>query len=141
MSAQSIQTQVVGKIVPIGSGTRLRILPSTYTTVLGSYGPADQVEIDLTILYTETDPVQPATMKNDLWGRVVKINDIPLAQIRDINGNLIVGSAYMAIDYHGVPICTKHYTEGATPPPEESPFVSATLRRADGSTVEFVPKV
>lgn len=138
-------TPVVGNITPI-AGTRLRIAPSTYTTVLiSAVGSGKIVEIDQTILYLETDPAFPSTMKNDLWGRVISIGGVPIKQIKDDKGNLIIVDAFMAINYHSGVICTPNYIEVAgpvDPPIPPTPvYPDFILVGPAGAQKKYVPEV
>lgn len=96
---------VIGKIVPINS-TRLRVEPSTFTSVIGTYLAGSQVVIDLVREYTATMTAEYARM-GDKWGRVISINGIAIAQ-----------PAWMAITYLGGEICYKYYALTNSPPVE-----------------------
>lgn len=110
ITANSKVTAVTGKIIPLNSGTRLRIDPSTYSSVRGSYGPGDQVEVTEVIEYLENDQALTHVVKGDKWGKVVKIN-----------GAAVVQPSYMAIYYHGQgQICREEYTV-VSPEPEPEP--------------------
>ena len=122
MAAQTKLEEVIGYIMPMQDGTRLRKLPQTYSTVLiSNCRKGWVVDIDLTILYLEADPVQTAIWKNDLWGRVIKINGTPIEEMVDDLGQPIVSPVYMAIDYHNGPVCTKHYIPAIPVPPDPIP--------------------
>ena len=125
------ETPVTGMIIPLFDGTRLRVEPSTYTTVKASYPKGTQVEIDMTILYLDSDPVKTAIWKNDLWGRVVKIAGVPIAQ-----------PAFMAIDYHNEAVCAKQYSGETTPPPpapvEEFPQSFTLTNDSTGNKAQYV---
>lgn len=125
--AQYKDYAVVGKIVPLNSGTRLRVEPSTFTHVLNSYAAGSQVEIDLVREYTET--VKSEYVKaGDKWGRVLKVNGAAVQQ-----------PAWMAIIYLGNTICKAEYSLPSVPAPLPSPkvkIVSLTViaKYADGTT-------
>lgn len=137
--AQYKEYAVTGKIVPLSSGTRLRVEPSTFTHMLSSYAKEAQVEIDLVHEYTET-VLSEYVRLGDKWGRVTKINGVTIAQ-----------PAWMAIVYLSSPICTPQYTLVCAPPieppapSEKVKIVSLTViaNYADGTskTEDFVPVV
>ena len=136
--AQSKQYAVVGKIIPIGSSTRLRTSPSTFTHVLSSHAKEAQVEIDLVHEYTET-VLSEYVRIGDKWGRVTKINGVAVAQ-----------PAWMAITYLGSPICTPQYTLVGAPPVEppvtekvKIDSLRVTVLYSDGTseTTDFDPVV
>ena len=141
MTAAYKTTSVTGSIIPVNS-TRLRILAQTYSSILLTIPAGAVVAIDRTILYLEQDPAQPATMKGDLWGDVLSIAGVPLAQMIDNNKNPIIGNAFMAIDYHGEIICRKQYVESSTPPVEPpvdyiwAPRLKVTDLDANGNELE-----
>lgn len=127
--AQYKEYEVVGKIIPINNGTRLRSAPSTYTQVLGSYPKDAQVVIDLIREYTET-VTSEYTKSGDKWGRVVSINGVQITQ-----------PAWMAVTYLGVAICTPDYLISPLPspaPPVERPKIvslSVTTYYDDGTSI------
>jgi len=111
MAAASKTIKVTGKIVPLQNGTRLRTAPSTYTAVITSYNTGSNVEIEEVLEYLENDSAQPATWKGDQWGKVIKVDGVATPQ-----------PSWMAIRYHGTPVCSEHYTvvtdpTDPTPPP------------------------
>jgi hypothetical protein len=117
----------------------LRVSPSTFTSVIGSYAAGSQVEIDLVREYTETLLAEYVKI-GDKWGRVIKINGVTIAQ-----------PAWMAITYWGNAICRPDYVLVGTPPveppvpAEQEKIVSLTVvsHYADGSSVteDFFPVV
>jgi len=121
---------VVGKIIP-NQSTRLRVSPSTFTSVIGSYAAGSQVEIDLVREYTET--VKSEYVKaGDKWGRVLKVN-----------GAVVQQPAWMAIIYLGNTICKAEYSLPSVPAPLPSPkvkIVSLTViaNYEDGTTTTEV---
>ena len=121
---------VVGKIIP-NQSTRLRVSPSTFTSVIGSYATGSQVEIDLVREYTET--VKSEYVKaGDKWGRVLKVN-----------GAVVQQPAWMAIIYLGNTICKAEYSLPSVPAPLPSPkvkIVSLTViaNYEDGTTTTEV---
>lgn len=113
-------TTVTGYISPLSSGTRMREVPNTYSTVLGSYAAGAKVEIDQVIEYLENDPSRPFVKKGDLWGRVIRIDGVAIPQ-----------PAFMAIEYMSVSpstICSRHYSESGgnvpTPVPVTENFLA-----------------
>ena len=112
---------VVGKIIP-NQSTRLRVAPSTFTSVIGSYAAGSQVEIDLVREYTET--VKSEYVKaGDKWGRVLKVNGAAVQQ-----------PAWMAIIYLGNTICKAEYSLPSVPAPLPLPIPSAKARIAGVKT-------
>lgn len=107
--------EVVGKIIPIQS-SRLRVSPSTFTSVIASYAAGSQVEIDLVREYTET--VSSEYVKaGDKWGRVLKVNGVAVTQ-----------PAWMAIVYLGNTICKAEYSLPSVPAPLPIPIPSAKVK-------------
>ena len=139
--AQYKDYYVVGKIVPLGSGTRLRVDASTFTHVINSYAKDSQVAIDLVREYIETVTSEYVRL-GDKWGRVLSVNGIAIGQ-----------PAWMAITYLGSPICTPAYSLATIPvdppvppvPGEKVKIVSLTViaNYEDGTseTADFIPEV
>ena len=136
---------VTGTILPIVS-TRLRVQPSTYTTVLNTYPGNTPVEIDLVREFTSTDMTE-YHMKGDKWARVIKVNGQPP---KKSDGSAIAGECWMAIKYLGSPICSEDYDLVIDPNPEPEPepepapeIVGATvvLKYKDGTESEPVNMV
>jgi hypothetical protein len=143
---------VVGSITPLQNGTRLRKLPQTYSTVqLANVLANSVVEIDQTILYLEADPVQTAIWKDDLWGRVIRINGTAIELLKNDYDEFMTAPVYMAITYHNGAVCAKHYISATTPPPVEPPVVfeypevlEVVPVLKDGTRLpmkEYVPKI
>lgn len=107
MPAQFTDKPVVGKILPLQNGTRLRADSSTFTKVNGTFSKGDLVEIDLVREYKSTD-LSEYHMQGDKWGRVVKINGFAF-------------SGWMAIVYLGADICSADYVFVGNPDPEPDP--------------------
>lgn len=109
-------TNVNGYIVPISNGTKIRPEYSTYSLeTIGSAFSGDRVDVDQIIERTVTDPDKPHNYVGDKWGRVIAINNKPVAQ-----------PCYMAIIYHNssfapVAICKEFYT-----PLTENPLPSTS---------------
>lgn len=130
--AQHKDYEVVGKIIPIQS-TRLRVAPSTFTSVIMSYAAGSQAEIDLVREYTET--VSSEYVKaGDKWGRVLKVNGAAVPQ-----------PAWMAIVYLGNTISKAEYSLPSVPGPLPLPsakvkIVSLTViaNYEDGTTTTEV---
>jgi len=138
MAAKYNDYNVTGKIVPKWDGTRLRVEPSTYTKVLNSYNAGTQVEIDLVREFTETVAAE-YVKAGDKWGRVIKVNSMPIAQ-----------PAWMAIVYLGGEICRPEYSLVGTPPVPPVPgekvkilYLTVISHYADGTseTEDFFPAV
>lgn len=116
---------VIGTITPLASGTRLRFDFSTYADYYPTtYGTTAVVEIDQVIerLETSSDPSRPHDYKGDLWGKVTKINGIPVPQ-----------PAYMGIMYHDkltfapYRICAENYTVIGETEPTPGPAPATDL--------------
>lgn len=129
---------VIGTIVPLSDGTRMRVSSSTFTTVLNSYPKGTVVKIDLVREFTATD-LSKYFRLGDKWGRVVEVNGQPL---KKSDGSPVTGEAWMAITYLGAPICTPNYVvAGEEPVPVEALEIESavlTLTYSDGRT-EAVP--
>lgn len=136
ITAKTKITPVSGSITPLGYQTRLRVEPSTYSSVRASYGPQDKVEITEVLEYLENDPALLHVVQGDIWGKVAKINDVAVAQ-----------PAWMAIYYHGQgQICKTDYivTNPNEPPlPEPEPqvkFPNMILVFDGDEKREYIPK-
>lgn len=120
--------EVIGKIIPIQSA-RLRVSPSTFTSVIATHAAGSQVEIDLVREYTET--ISSEYVKaGDKWGRVLKVNGVAVKQ-----------PAWMAIIYLGNTICKAEYTLPSEPlPTPKIKIVSLTVisNYEDGTTTTEV---
>ena len=130
--AASKTIKVIGKIIPIQNGTRLRTAPSTYTAVITSYNIGANVEIEEILEYLENDTVQPAIWKGDRWGKVIKVNGVATPQ-----------PSWMAIHYHGTPVCSENYTvvtDPTDPPVPGTPVFpeSFVLTDPSGAKAEYV---
>jgi len=106
MTAAIKLINVQGQIKPLYDGTRVRIEPSTYTTVVSSFNRGTLLEVDQVLEYLENDPDRDHVRKGDMWGR-----------LKD-------GTGWMAIMYHNsnyvtYQICEKKYTEVVTEIPTE----------------------
>lgn len=128
-----IDTDVVGKIIPLQVGTRFRNEPHTKAGyLLPNYGPSDVIEVDTVREYTANDDFYSVT-KGDKWGRVFRVNGQPR-------------TGWMAIIYQKVSppnICTPAYTVVDAPPPpagEKPKIIGATVvaKYDDGSVSEPV---
>lgn len=131
-------SNVTGYVKPLGSGTRTRVIPSTYSTVVKqNLSPANIIEIDKTLLYLENDPNLAHVRKDDLWGHVIKVDGVPPTK-----------EEWVAIDYHHnnftpYPICSKHYSPvsgNPDPNPDPTPVFpeSFVLIDPSGARAEYV---
>lgn len=142
MPALFSEKEVIGNIVPITDGTRMRVASSTFTAVLNSYPKGSVVEIDLVREYTSTD-MSEYHMAGDKWGRVVKVNG---AAPKKSNGEPVTGEAWMAIVYLGKPVCNANYVSAVVTPPdgETTPVIVgmiAVLKYGDGTQSEPINMV
>lgn len=134
MSETYSEIIVVGTISPLQAGTRLRVESNTYSGVRGSYGESDVVMIDhirTCLVSTDRDAVDVG----DQWARVVSINGVTMPM-----------PSWMAIKYHGVPVCSESWTEqGGDPTPPTEPTtdddINVEVDRTSGTTTVKVDGV
>lgn len=137
MATNYKDTNVTGFITPVANGTRVRLAPTTFSTVCSGANKGDKIIIDVVREYTETDQNLYITV-GDKWGRVVSINGKP---VLDASGNAVI-ECWVAIKYQRVSpstISTESYKVVEVPTVEKK-WVGALLTPIyeDGSNGETI---